>query len=102
MQIISSSGKWLPEVLRAEGDGKQIREGVACLVTLCYASKVHDELILGYERAYVVVGELFDVLPAVAARGRQLVLGQFGYHIDLLDLPAAVLDHLDDCGLLGT
>jgi hypothetical protein len=50
---------------------------------------------------YVVVRKFFDVLPAIAARGSQLVAGQDGHHVDLLDLATTVLDHFGDRGLLG-
>lgn len=45
--------------------------------------------------------KLFDVLPADSARGRQHLSAQFRDHIDFLDLPASVLDHLDDRGPLS-
>lgn len=45
--------------------------------------------------------ELLDELAADAAGGGQLLAGQFRHDVDLEDLPAAVLDHLGDGGLLG-
>lgn len=50
---------------------------------------------------YVIMGELLDVLPAVAAGGGQLFPSQFGHDVDFEDLAASVFDHFGDGGALG-
>lgn len=43
--------------------------------------------------------ELLDELSTVTAGRRELCPGEFGDDVELLDLPAAVLDHLGDGSL---